>query len=108
MNDQTTPKAPKVQKQAGDKPTIGRMSLNDVDSALSDCEKTIKVHSDVVKTKLASNGTIPTNVLRELSRANSQRGRLMIRRIVLLIESGDAAVMELLDKIMKVKPSKSV
>jgi hypothetical protein len=33
---------------------------------------------------------------------------LMMRRISLLIEAGDAAAMELLDKIMKLKPAKAV
>jgi hypothetical protein len=42
------------------------------------------------------------------ARANADRGRLMMRRISLLIEAGDAAAMELLDKIMKLKPAKAV
>jgi len=42
-------------------------------------------------------------MLRELSKGNNQKARLMMRRIALLIDTGDAAVMELLDKLMKVK-----
>jgi hypothetical protein len=108
MTEATTPKTPKAPKQAGDKPMpIGRMALTEVDVALADCEKTIKAHSDTVKAKLTNNASIPSNVLRELSRANAQKGRLMMRRIALLIEAGDAAVMDLLDKLMKVKPAKA-
>lgn len=106
MTEQAQPKSPKVPKQSGQTPTIGRMSLGDVDVALADCEKTIKSHSEIVKSKLACNGSIPSTVLRELSRANAQRGRLMMRRIALLIDTGDAAVVELLDKIMKIKVAK--
>ena len=109
MTEQTAPKTPKAPKQASDKPTsIGRMTLIEVDASLTECEKTIKAHSDTVKSKLTNNASIPSNVLRELSRANAQKGRLMMRRIALLIEAGDAAVMDLLDKLMKVKPAKSV
>jgi hypothetical protein len=108
MTEATTPKNPKAPKQSGDKPTtIGRMALTEVDAALAECEKTIKAHSDTVKAKLTNNASIPSNVLRELSRANAQKGRLMMRRIALLIEAGDAAVMDLLDKLMKVKPAKA-
>ncbi len=35
------------------------------------------------------------------------RARLMLRRVALLIESGDSAVTDLLDKLMKVKPQKA-
>jgi hypothetical protein len=108
MTEATTPKTPKAPKQPGDKPmSIGRMTLTEVDVALTDCEKTIKVHSDTVKAKLSSNASIPSNVLRELSRANAQKGRLVMRRVALLVEAGDAAAMDLLDKLMKVKPAKA-
>jgi hypothetical protein len=106
MTEQTTPKTPKAAKQAPEKTPIGRLTLPEVDAALADCEKTIKSHSDTVKAKLGANASIPSNVLRELSRANAQKGRLMMRRIALLIDAGDAAVMDLLDKLMKVKPAK--
>ena len=98
---------PKAQKEATDKATpIGRMTFGDVDAALVDCDKTIKTCSDLVKAKLANNSTLPTNVLRELSKANAHKSRLMMRRISLLIENGETTTMELLDKLMKVKPSK--
>ena len=104
MTEDTSPKA---QKEATDKATpIGRMTLGEVDSALTDCDKTIKTCSDSVKAKLVSNATLPTNVLRELSKANAHKGKLMMRRISLLIENGETTTMELLDKLMKVKPSK--
>ena len=97
----------KPQKETTGKVTsIGRMTFGEVDSALTDCDKTIKTCSDSVKAKLASNATLPTNVLRELSKANAHKGKLMMRRISLLIEYGEASTMELLDKLMKVKPSK--
>jgi hypothetical protein len=102
---QTAQKPPKISKPPGDKPTpIGRMPLSDVDVALADCDKTIKGHSETVKAKLAGNASIPPIVLRELSRANAQKSRLAMRRISLLVESGDAAAMDLLEKLMKVKP----
>ena len=98
----------KPQKETTEKATpIGRMTIGEVDAALADCDKTIKTCSDLVKTKLASNATLPTNVLRDLSKANAHKGKLMMRRITLLIESGEASVMELLDKLMKVKLPKT-
>lgn len=106
MTEQTQVKTPKAPKQTAGKTPVGRMSLQEVDIALADCEKTIKAHSDTVKMKLDANAAIPSPVLRELSGANAQKGRLMMRRIALLIEAGDAAVMDLLDKLMKVKPAK--
>jgi hypothetical protein len=86
---------------------IGRMTIGEVDVALADCDKTIKTCSDLVKAKLASNATLPPNVLRDLSKANAHKGKLMMRRITLLIDSGEASVMELLDKLMKVKLPKT-
>jgi hypothetical protein len=91
------------------KPTpIGRLALTEVDKGLSECEKTIKVHSDMVKAKLAVNAAIPGNVLRELSRANAQKAKLVMRRISLLLESGDQAAVELVEKLMKIKPAKPI
>jgi len=107
MTDQAPAKTPKAPKQATDKTPIGRLTLQEVDATLADCEKIIKSHSDSVKAKLAVNASIPSSVLRELSRANAEKGRLMMRRIALLIECGDAAAQDLLDKLMKVKPVKA-
>ncbi len=105
MTDDTSQK---LQKEATEKATpIGRMTIGEVDAALADCDKTIKTCSDQVKAKLASNSTLPTNVLRDLSKANAHKGKLMMRRITLLIDSGEASVMELLDKLMKVKLPKT-
>lgn len=105
MTDDTSQKS---HKQAPDKAApIGRMTISEVDAALADCDKTIKTCSDLVKAKLASNATLPTNVLRDLSKANAHKGKLMMRRITLLIDSGEPAVMELLDKLMKVKLPKA-
>ena len=59
--------------------------------------------TDVVKSKLTSGGAIPSEVLRDWSIANKQKARLTMRRIALLIETGDAAVIELLDKLMKIQ-----
>jgi hypothetical protein len=87
-------------------PSIGRLPLADVDSALAECDKTIKTCSEAVKTKLNSNANISPVVLRDLSRANSQKTRLIMRRIALLIDLGDTSVMELLEKLMKIKPAK--
>ena len=86
---------------------IGRMTIGEVDAALADCDKSIKTCSDLVKAKLATNAALPTSVLRELSKANAHKGKLMMRRITLLIDSGEASVMELLDKLMKVKLPKA-
>ncbi len=98
----------KAQKETAEKATpIGRMTIGEVDAALADCDKTIKTCSDLVKAKLASNATLPPNVLRDLSKANAHKGKLMMRRITLLIDSGEASVMELLDKLMKVKLPKT-
>ena len=98
----------KPQKEATEKATpIGRMTIGEVDTALADCDKTIKTCSDVVKAKLASNASLPTSVLRDLSKANAHKGKLMIRRISLLVESGEASAMDLLEKLMKVKLPKT-
>lgn len=98
----------KDHKESAEKPTpIGRMSISEVDAALADCDKTIKTCSELVKAKLASNAALSTSVLRELSKANAHKSKLMMRRITLLIDSGEASVMELLDKLMKVKLSKT-
>jgi hypothetical protein len=108
MTEQTAQKTPKTPKPAGEKPTpIGRLTLPEVDSALAECDKTIKTHSETVKAKLTSNASIPPAALRELSRANGQRARLTMRRIVLLLESGDSAVVDLIEKLVKVKPARS-
>jgi hypothetical protein len=85
---------------------ILRLPLAEVDMALAACEKNIKTHIDTIKVKLNNNAAIPPTVLRELSKGNSQKSRLMMRRIALLIESGDSSVMELLGKLMKVKPAR--
>lgn len=105
MTEDTSQKPEKVTTEKAT--PIGRMTISEVDAALTDCDKTIKTCSDLVKTKLASNATLPTNVLRDLSKANAHKGKLMMRRITLLIESGEASVMELLDKLMKVKLPKT-
>lgn len=98
------PQAPQPNK---DKPTpIGRLAVAEVDKAMVECEKIIKTHSDTVKTKLAMNAAIPTNILRELSRANAQKAKLVMRRISLLIESGDQGALELIDKLVKLKITK--
>ena len=105
MTEDTSQKSP---KEATEKATpIGRMTIGDVDAALADCDKTIKPCSELVKAKLATNASLPTNVLRDLSKANAHKGKLMMRRISLLIETGEASAMELLDKLMKVKLSKA-
>lgn len=108
MTEQTAQKAPKTPKPAGEKPTpIGRLTLPEVDSALAECDKTIKAHSDTVKAKLTSNSSIPPAALRELSRANGQKTRLTMRRVALLLESGDSAVADLIEKMLKIKPAKA-
>lgn len=104
MTEEITVKPVKTRKTPVAKTApIGRLTLTEVDLALAACEKTVKAHIETVKAKLATNSSIPANVLRELSKGNNQKARIMMRRITLLIETGDAAVMELLDKLMKVK-----
>jgi hypothetical protein len=106
MTEEITVKPVKIRKTPEAKITpIGRLTLLEVDLALAACEKMVKAHIETVKAKLATNSSIPANVLRELSRGNNQKVRIMFSRISLLMETGDAAVMELLDKLMKVKPS---
>ena len=107
MSDTADSKAMKIAKLPQEKSTsIGRLPLAEVDMALVACEKNIKTHIETIKVKLTNNASIPPSVLRELSKGNSQKSRLMMRRIALLIESGDSAVLELLDKLMKVKPAR--
>lgn len=105
MTEDTGQKPPR--ESTGTVTPIGRMTIGEVDAALADCDKTIKTCSELVKAKLASNSALSTSVLRDLSKANAHKGKLMMRRITLLIESGEASVMELLDKLMKVKLPKA-
>jgi hypothetical protein len=113
MSDQattspTTEAPKKVQKprKEGDTP-IGRMSLAEVDAKLVECERAIKAHSETVKGKLTTGGAIPPAALRELSKANSTKGKLTMRRLSLLVETGDAAAMDLIEKLLKLKPAKT-
>ena len=78
-----------------------------LDGALAVYDKTIRMNTELVKTKLTSGGAIPSDVLRDLSVANKQKARLTMRRIALLIETGNAAVMDLIDKLRKIKPVKA-
>jgi hypothetical protein len=102
---ETTEQTTKPKKQPSDKTPVGRMTIAEVDTAISECDKVITTHSAVVKTKLGANAAIPPAVLRDLSRANSQRGRLVMRRISQLLELGEPAAMDLIDKLLKVQPS---
>jgi hypothetical protein len=105
MTDQNSEKPVKAVKAKSDKGTpIGRLTLAEVDTALSECERVIKTNSETVKSKLQASASIPPSALRDLSRANTQKARLAMRRIALLLESGDAAVTDLIEKLLKVKP----
>ncbi len=85
---------------------IRTLSLTEVDAALATCDKTIRLNTELVKTKLVSGVPIPSGALRELSIANRQKANLTMRRIALLIESGDDGALELVDKLNKLKPGK--
>ena len=106
MTEQTqTEKRAKAPKQPSDKTPIGKMTIREVDAALADCEKIISTHTAMVKVKLNSNASITPSILRDLSRANAQRGRLVMRRISQLVELGEPAALELIDKLLKVQPT---
>jgi predicted HTH domain antitoxin len=112
MNDQSTPPtSPSEEKiksrRTSDEKSIRSLTLSEVDGALAVYDKIIRMNTELVKTKLSTGGAIPSDVLRDLSIANRQKGRLTIRRISLLIETGDIAVMELVDKLCKIKPAKA-
>ena len=96
---------PKRRRQNGEK-SIRTLTLSEVDGALAVYDKTIRMNTELVKSKLTTGGTIPSDVLRDLSVASKQKARLTMRRIALLIETGDAGVMELIDKLCKIKPAK--
>lgn len=102
--EQTT--QPKTRRKTNEK-SIRTLSLTEVDGALAVYDKTIRMNTELVKTKLTTGGTIPSDVLRDLSIANKQKARLTMRRIALLIETSDAAVMDLIDKLCKIKPVKA-
>ena len=87
--------------------SIRTLSLTEVDGALAVYDKTIRMNTELVKTKLSVGGAIPSDVLRDLSAANKQKVRLTMRRIALLLETGDTAVMDLIDKLCKIKPAKA-
>lgn len=82
---------------------VGRQTLADVDVAVAECDKIIKLGSEEMRARLSSGGAINPKLLRELSRASMQRSKLVMRRITLLVESGDSMAMELIEKLMKVK-----
>jgi hypothetical protein len=102
---ESTEQTTKPKKQPSDKTPIGRMTIAEVDAAITDCDRIITTNSATMKIKLAGNAAIPPAVLRDLSRANSQRGRLVMRRISQLLELGEPAAMDLIDKLLKVQPS---
>ena len=97
---------PKTRRKSNEK-SIRTLSLTEVDGALTVYDKTIRMNTELVKTKLTTGGAIPSEVLRDLSIANRQKVRLTMRRIALLIETGDTAVMDLIDKLCKIKPTKA-
>lgn len=97
---------PKTSRKTNEK-SIRTLSLTEVDGALTVYDKTIRMNTELVKTKLTTGGAIPSEVLRDLSIANRQKVRLTMRRIALLIETGDTAVMDLIDKLCKIKPVKA-
>jgi hypothetical protein len=97
---------PKTRSQSPQK-SLRTLSLTEVDGALAVYDKTIRMNTELVKSKLTSGGAIPSDVLRDLSVANRQKARLTMRRIALLIETGDTAVMDLIDKLCKIKPAKA-
>lgn len=103
-SEQTT--QPKTRRKSNEK-SLRTLSLTEVDGALAVYDKTIRMNTELVKTKLTSGGAIPSDVLRDLSVANKQKARLTMRRIALLIETGDTAVMDLIDKLCKIKPAKA-
>jgi len=100
------PNQPKTRRKSNEK-SLRTLSLTEVDGALAVYEKTIRMNTELVKTKLTSGGAIPSDVLRDLSVANKQKARLTMRRIALLIETGDTTVMDLIDKLCKIKPVKT-
>lgn len=106
MSEPTTQSTKPVRQPSGKIP-IYNMTITEVDAALTDCDKTITTHSSAVKAKLTGNRAIPTDVLRELARANAQKGKLVLRRVSLLLEMGEPTAIELIDKLLKVQPSAS-
>lgn len=98
--------SPGINKRSHGK-ALRSLSISEVDTSLAQCEKTIKDATELVKGKLTSGGAIPTDTLRNLSNANKRKTQLTMRRIALLIETGDAGVMELIDKLCKLKPTKA-
>ena len=101
-NVPTTPedRQPKRRRRSPQK-GIRTLSLTEVDVALATCDKTIRLNTELVKTKLVSGVPIPSGALRELSIANRQKVNLTMRRIALLIERGDEVALELVDKLCK-------
>jgi hypothetical protein len=97
---------PKTRRKTNEK-SIRTLSLTEVDGSIAVYDKTIRMNTELVKTKLTTGGAIPSDVMRDLSIANKQKSRLTMRRIALLIETGDSAVMDLIDKLCKVKPVKA-
>jgi hypothetical protein len=97
---------PKRRRQYGEKSTR-TLTLSEVDSALAVYDTSIRLNTELVRTNLTSVDAIPSDVLRDLSVANKLKARLNMCRIALLIETRDMTVMELIDKLCKLKPTKA-
>jgi hypothetical protein len=71
MNDQSTPTTPQPEEQIKDRRTsneksIRSLTLAEVDGALAVYDKTIRMNTEMVKTKLSTGGHLPSDVLRDL------------------------------------------
>jgi hypothetical protein len=88
-------------------PSVGGLSLPELDLAIVECEKDIKKHSEIVKLMLSTSSRISPSALRELSKARTRKFRLTLRRITLLIESGDTTAAGLIDRLLQISPNSS-
>lgn len=83
--------------------SIGKMTLAQVDGEFAKVEATAKRLNESVKAALAANQPVGVDDLRQLQKLTQRRTKLIVRRVALLVNSPAGPVMELLDKLMKVK-----
>jgi hypothetical protein len=90
-------------QQTGPMVSISKMTIGEVDAEFSKLEATTKKLNESVKAALGANQPVAVDDLRQLQKLTQRRAKLIIRRVSLLAGSTSGPVMDLLDKLMKVK-----
>lgn len=90
-------------KQQEQQPSIGKMSIAEVDAEFAKVEASTKRLNESVKAAFEANQPVNVDDLRQLQRMGQRRTKLMLRRIALIVANPSSQANDLLDKLMKVK-----